>query len=251
MPGVAGPLHPLLNILGPIELLGTTGTPPARGQRTCMEYCAWLLEHGGSTAPAMVSSLLVAESSRRSTMSRLRIWLGKDEDGKAYLPDAYSGRIWLHPAVSSDWQQLQILIAPGVNRTPPETLQTALGMVRGGVMADAAPGQWSWAEELRMDIMATIRDIALVLTDHALANGDIDLARWATARALTIAPEDEELLCARIRTERRAGNHREVERLALKTTAHARRLGIDLRTDTVLLLQEVMEGRIRARSVTN
>ncbi|WP_036920995.1 LysM peptidoglycan-binding domain-containing protein [Propionicicella superfundia] len=249
VPGSHRPLHPLLNLLGPIELLGTTGSPPARGQRTCMEYCAWLLEHQGSTAAAMTSSLLVAESSRRSSVSRLRSWLGKDDDGAAYLPDAYSGRIWLHPAVSSDWQQLQILIAPGVNRTPPETLHTALGMVRGAVLADAAPGQWSWAEELRMDIMATIRDIGLELTDHALNAGDIDRARWAIARALTVSPEDEELLCARIRTERRAGNHREVERLALKTTAHARRLGVDLRTDTVRLLQEVMEGRIRARTI--
>ncbi len=182
-------------------------------------------------------------------MSRLRTWLGKDADGDPYLPDAYSGRIYLHPAVSSDWQQLQILIAPGVNRTEPEILRTALGLVRGGVLADAAPGQWSWAEELRGDIMATIRDIGLVLSEHALGTGDIDLARWATARALTVTPEDEELMCARIRVERRAGNHREVERLALKTTAHARRLGVDLNTDTVRLIQEVMEGRVRARTI--
>ena len=249
VPGSQGLLHPLLNILGPIELLGTTGTAPSRGQRTCMEYCAWLLEHPGSTSAAMAASLLVAESSRRSSMSRLRTWLGKDADGDPYLPDAYSGRIYLHPAVSSDWQQLQILIAPGVNRTEPEILRTALGLVRGGVLADAAPGQWSWAEELRGDIMATIRDIGLVLAEHALGTGDIDLARWATARALTVTPEDEELMCARIRVERRAGNHREVERLALKTTAHARRLGVDLNTDTVRLIQEVMEGRVRARTI--
>lgn len=249
VPGSRAPLHPVLNILGSIELLGATGAPPSRGQRTCMEYCAWLLEHPGSTSPAMAGSLLVAESSRRSSMSRLRGWLGRDADGDPYLPDAYSGRIFLHPAVSSDWQQLQMLISPGVNRTDPEILRTALGLVRGAALADAAPGQWSWAEELRGDIMATIRDIAVVLTDHALSTGDIDLARWSTARALTVTPEDEELMCARIRVERHAGNHREVERLALKTTAHARRLGVDLNAETVRLIQEVMEGRIRARTI--
>lgn len=241
--------HPLLSLLGPIELSGAAGSTPSRGMRTCMEYCAWILEHPGSTAAAMSASLLVAESSRRSTMSRLRHWLGKDPDGELYLPEAYSGRIWLDSSVSSDWQQLQILIAAGVNRTHPDTLEAALGMIRGAVLADAAPGQWSWAEELRLDMMSVIRDIALVLTTHALSQQHIDLARWATARALTVVPEDEQLLCARIRTEQLAGNHHDVERLALKVTAQARRLGVDLDDDTIRLLQEIMEGRVRARSV--
>ncbi len=245
-----GVLHPTLNLLGPIQLLGTTGSPPTRGQRTCMEYCGWLLEHPGSTAAAMANSLLVAESSRRSTMSRLRTWLGRSPEGDQYLPDAYSGRISLHPSVSSDWQQLQILVAPGVNRVHPQTLRTALSLVRGAPLADAAPGQWHWAEELRSDMAAMLRDIGLVLGDHALATGDVDLARWAAARALTACPEDEQLCCLRIRTEHRAGNRREVERLVLRITGHARRLGVDLDDDTVLLLQEVMEGHIRARTVT-
>lgn len=250
VPGPQGVLHPTLNLLGPIELLGATGTPPTRGLRTCMEYCGWLLEHPNATGAEMAGSLMVAESSRRSTMSRLRTWLGRSPENAQYLPDAYSGRIALHSAVSSDWQQLQILIAPGINRVHPRTLQTALSMVRGAPLADAAPGQWHWAEELRSDMAATLRDIGLVLGDHALTTGDVDLARWAAARALTTCPEDEHLLCLRIRTEHRAGNHREVERLVLRITAHARRLGVDLDDGTVRLLQEVMEGQIRARTVT-
>jgi hypothetical protein len=59
------------------------------------------------------------------------------------------------------------------------------------------------------------------------------------------------LLRLRIRTEWRVGNHHEVERLALRTTAHARRLGVDLSDETVTLLQEVMEGRIRARGIAS
>jgi hypothetical protein len=52
---------------------------------------------------------------------------------------------------------------------------------------------------------------------------------------------------ARIRTEHQAGNHAETERLALQLAGHARQLGVDLDPDTVRVLQQVMEGQVRAR----
>ncbi|SDD44129.1 LysM peptidoglycan-binding domain-containing protein [Auraticoccus monumenti] len=238
---------PTLLMLGPVELLGARGTAPARAVKQCMEYCAWLLENPGRTAVAMASSLLVAEGTRRSNMSRLRTWLGADEDDEPYLPDAYSGRILLHPAVGSDWDELRVLVAGGVATARTETLVTALRLVRGAPLADAAPHQWGWAEELRVEMLCTVRDIALVVTDRALADGDLDLARWAAARGLTVSPDDERLLVARLRTEHQAGNRAEVERLARRLTRSARVLGVDLDDETVTVLQQVMEGRIRAR----
>ena len=239
--------HPTLMLLGPVELLGATGTLPPRAGKQCLEYCAWLLEHPGRTAHAMASALAVAEGTRRSNMSRLRTWLGESEDGEAYLPDAYSGRIALHPAVSSDWQRLQILTATGANRASTEALRAALQLVRGAPLADAAPGQWHWAEELRTDMISCVRDVGVELARRAVEEGDLDLARWSAARALAAAPGDELLLATRIRTEHLAGNPAETERLTLQLAAQARRLGVDLDPATVVLLQEVMEGRVRAR----
>ena len=180
-------------------------------------------------------------------MSRLRSWLGDSPDGEAYLPDAYTGRISLHPAVSSDWQQLQLLTVGGVNRTGDDRLRAALDLVRGAPLADAAPGQWHWAEELRTDMISCIRDIGVELTDRALLAREIDLARWAAARALVAAPGDELLIVARIRTEHLAGNAVETERLSRQLAAQARTLGVDLDPETVTLLQQVVEGRVRAR----
>lgn len=245
--GIDAAHHPMLQLLGPVELSGFRGNPPQRAAKQCLEYCAWLLEHPGTRAQAMVSALLVAEGTRRSNMSRLRSWLGADEDGEPYLPDAYTGRICLHPAVSSDWQRVQILTAPGVNRVSDDSLRAALDLVRGAPLADAAPGQWHWAEELRTDMISCVRDIGVELAQRALAAGDLDLARRAAARALVAAPGDERLLGARIRTEHRAGNVAETERIALQLAAQARALGVDLDPETVALLQEVMEGRVRAR----
>ena len=49
------------------------------------------------------------------------------------------------------------------------------------------------------------------------------------------------------RTEHLAGNAAETERLSLQLAQQARALGVDLDADTVDLIQEVMEGRVRAR----
>jgi hypothetical protein len=239
--------HPTLMLLGPVELLGATGPVPPRASKQCLEYCAWLLEFPGRTAHAMASALAVAEGTRRSNMSRLRSWLGDSENGEAYLPDAYTGRIALHPAVSSDWQRLQILTATGVNRASTDALRAALQLVRGAPLADAAPGQWHWAEELRTDMISCVRDTGVELARRAIEDGDLDLARWAAARALAAAPGDELLVATRIRTEHLGGNPAETERLTLQLAAQARRLGVDLDPATVALLQEVMEGHVRAR----
>jgi hypothetical protein len=244
----SGAVHdPTLALLGPIELHGAAGSLPVRAAKQCLEYCAWLLEHPGTTAQAMAAGLLVAEGTRRSNMSRLRAWLGSDAHGEAYLPDAYSGRIRLDPAVSSDWHQLRLLIGDGVDRAPSSVLELGLRLVRGAPFADAAPVQWHWAEELRTDIVSCVRDIGVELARRAIDERDLDLARWSAARALVAAPGDELLLAARIRTEHLAGNAAETERLSLQLAQQARTLGTDLDPATVDLIQEVMEGRVRAR----
>ncbi len=239
--------HPRVLLIGPTDLLGATGPEPARSRQHLIEFCAWLLEHPDSSPTAMAAGLQVAEGTRRSNLSRLRNWLGDDPEGRPYLPDAYSGRIMLHGAVTSDWHEVQLLLAPGVDRVGDATLLTALEQVRGAPLADAAPGQWHWAEELRTDISSALRDAGVVLAERALARGDIDLARWAAARGLVVAPEDEQLLCARIRTEHRAGNRADVERLVSQVTRQARILGVDLLPETVEVCQQVIEGRLRAR----
>lgn len=238
--------HPTLLLLGPIELVGCRGDVPSRARKQCVEYCAWLQDHPGATATQMSRELLVAEGTRRSNMSRLRSWLGSDPAGEPYLPDAYTGRIQLHPGISTDWEHLQLLIGPGVNRCATSALVEALEMVRGAPLADAAPGQWHWAEAMRTDMCSAIRDIGVVIAARAVQDQDLDLGRWAVSRALAAAPGDELLLGARIRIEHLAGNRPEVERLVLQLTRQARNTGLDLSDETVVLLQEVMEGRRRA-----
>lgn len=243
------PATPMLRLLGPVDLIGARGPEPARSVRQCVEYCAWILDHPGSGSARMREGLMVAEPTRRSNTSRLRRWLGRDDEGRLYLPDAYDGRIRLNEAVGTDWEILQLLISGGIAAAADRNLRAALDLVRGSPLADAAPGQWHWAEEWRVEMMQTVRDIGIELARRAIDSGDLDTARLALARALVCCPEDEELLVCRIRLADLAGERSEVERLVYLLSRRARKLGVDLSEETVVLLQEVMEGRPRARVV--
>jgi hypothetical protein len=203
--GGAGFANPMLRLLGPVDLVGARGPEPSRGVRQCLEYCGWILDHPGSGSIRMRESLLVAEPTRRSNMSRLRRWLGRDDAGRLYLPEAYDGVIRLDDAVGSDWERLQLLIAGGIATAEDHSLAAALELVRGAPLADAAPGQWHWAEEWRVEMMQTVRDIGVELARRAMTVGDLDTARRALARALVCCPEDEELLTSRIRLAHLAG----------------------------------------------
>ena len=237
--------HPVLRLFGPVELTGARGVVPSQAAKQCLEYCGWLLRNPGQTSTTMAKSLLVAEATRRSNMSRLRLWLGCDDAGEPYLPDAYSGRIVLHDGVTSDWQRMNALVG-AVNQASEHSLIDALRLVRGAPLADAAPGQWRWAEEWRCDMVSLARDIAAVLCEKAIARGDVELARWAVMRGLLAASGDVVLQTLRVRVEKLAGNLGEVQRLAANLTQQASRSGFDLPSRTASVLQEALEGAPRA-----
>jgi len=233
-------VHPRLNVLGPIELVNTHGSAPDRAPRQCLEYCGWLLRHPGQTPVSMSRALLVSESTRRSNLSRLRLWLGNDGGGTPYLPDAYSGRIKLHPDVSSDWEYLNMLMVGGVQKAGKDAMIRSLDLVRGAPLADSAPGQWHWAEQWRFEMIKAVRDIGVTLANIAIDEMDIDVARWAAATALIAAPEDDKLMAVRLRTEHLAGNRLEANRLAMHVTRMARTIGHDLPDDMVELIHTVL-----------
>lgn len=244
----AGP-SPVLRLLGPVDLVGARGQAPSKARRQCLEYAAWILAHPGARSTQMSDSLLVAETTRRSNLSRLRRWLGNDDSGEPYLADAYDGRLRLCDEITTDWEHLEVLITAGVARATDAALAGALDLVRGAPLADAAPGQWLWAEEWRLEMVQTIRDIGAELARRRMAEDDLDGARRAVNRALRACPQDEVLLTTQIRIAHLADDRCETERLVYLLARQARRIGVDLSDETVTVLQEVMEGRPRTRVV--
>ncbi len=238
--------HPFLTLFGRTDIVGGRGERPQRAVKQCVEYCAWILSHPGATSTDMTRDLLVAETTRRSNMSRLRSWLGTDDQGSLYLPEAYTGKITAHPAVTSDWEKMSMLVSPGINRTSTSTLISALELVQGAPLADAAPGQWLWAEQMRRDMEALVVDIAHVIVERSCEKGDLDIARWALDKAYLVNPESELLAVADIRLSHANGERSRCERLVMELIRRSRDLGIDLQAETVVCIQQVMEGRARA-----
>lgn len=242
------PTHPTLLLLGDVQLTAAAGATPRRALGQCMEYCAWLLEHPGSSPSAMTRALLVAETTRRSNVSRLRSWLGVAPDGANYLPDAYSGRVSLDERVTSDWEQFQVLLNGGVNLAPDSALVEALRLVRGEPLGSFA-FQWVWAHQLRADMVSMIVDAACLLADRSLDRGDADLALWAVGRGRLAAPSADELAAREILAHAWAGRWAEADRAALRLTRSARSQGRDLAPELARRIQLALHGAPARRAV--
>lgn len=237
----AEPEHPTLLLLGDVELVGAAGTRPGRATGQCLEYCAWLVEHPGFTPTAMTRALMIAETTRRSNVSRLRSWLGTAPDGLRYLPDAYSGRVSLDPRVTSDWDQFRAMLSGGVNMSSDAALAAALRMVRGEPLGSFA-FQWVWAEQLKADMVGMIVDAACVLADRSLDRGDAAAALWAVRRGRTAAPADDALAAREILALALAGRSSEAGSAAVTLTRAARAEGRDLAPDLARRVQLALHG---------
>ena len=237
-PMAAEPHSPTLLLLGEVDLVACDGPRPSRAAGRCLECCAWLLSNPGATPTQMRESLMVAESTRRSNMSRLRGWLGKGPEGE-HLPDAYSGRIRLAASVSSDWERFQSLLAGGVNRAGETSLAEALALVRGTPLG-SFEFQWSWAEQLRSDMVNMIVDAAAVLADRCTARGEHALADWAISQGIRAAGDVEPLVVRRIRSLAQRGDRAGVDQQVLQLTREARASGRDLGPDSVRMIQEAL-----------
>jgi nucleoid-associated protein YgaU len=230
---------PMLLVLGEIGLTGCAGSPPERAVQQCIEYTGWLLQNPNATSLEMADSLLIAEGTRRSNLSRLRGWLGDAPDGRAYLPEAYSGRMRLHPVVTSDWNQFESFVSGGVNKVSSASLIRALSLVRGVPLQDAPPGLWGWASNWRNRMVGTIRDAAVVLGSRALDSQQYSLARWALERGCLVVEHDDLLAMVALRLEHALGNKQEVDRIVLSTVRYARDMCYDLSSELLQVISYV------------
>lgn len=196
---------PRLVLLGEPELHYAAGVPPTRARARCVEYCAWLLENPGSTSTKMAQQLFVAESTRRSNMSRLRKWLGSDSNGNEYLPDAYSGRIGLDKRVTSDWEEFKALLSAGIINSSEKTLRESLTKVKGPILGSAG-SDWPWAAPLKEEMEAMVVDAACELADRSMANAQNEQARWALEVANHAAPNHDAVELRLIRVHRTAAD---------------------------------------------
>lgn len=235
----AAPIHPTLLLLGTVELEGATGPRPHRSVAAALESCTWLLTNPGSTPTKMLRDLGIAETTRRSNLSRLRGWLGFDEDSEPYFPDAYNGLLELHPEVTSDWERFQMMLAGGVNNASRPVLGEALRLVRGEPLSGMS-FQWPWADSLRTDMISMVTDAAAVLADQCIAAEDFAMAEWAIAQGRLALADDEHLAVREIHLYAAQGQRARMDQAIRALTRSARAAGRDLSAASVQRIQDCL-----------
>ncbi|WP_198652397.1 LysM peptidoglycan-binding domain-containing protein [Nocardioides allogilvus] len=213
------PVAPKLTLLGPITVR-TLGDATATAHRRpyYVEFLAYLALHpSGVTAEKLAEDLCIRPQKARSDLSIIRKWLGQSRAGKPYLPRAQQTHQDGVPAayaldgVLCDLDLFRRLRARGQSRGSEgmDDLISALHLVSGEPFTDLRKDGWGWLlEGDRLDhiMNAAIVDVGHIVTSHALAVGDLDLASFASNVALAASPYDEIANLDRVAVDRAMGD---------------------------------------------
>ena len=213
------PVAPKLTLLGPITVR-TLGDATATAHRRpyYVEFLAYLALHpSGVTAEKLAEDLCIRPQKARSDLSIIRKWLGQSRAGEPYLPRAQQTHQDGVPAtyaldgVLCDLDLFRRLRARGQSRGSEgmADLISALHLVSGEPFTDLRRDGWGWLlEGDRLDhiLTAAIVDVGHIVTTHALAVGDLDLADFASNVALAASPYDEIANLDRVAADRAMGD---------------------------------------------
>ena len=213
------PVAPKITLLGPVTVR-TLGDATATAHRRpyYVEFLAYLALHpNGVTAEKLAEDLCIRPQKARSDLSIIRKWLGQSRTGKPYLPRAQQTHQDGVPAtyaldgVLCDLDLFRRLRARGQSRGAQgmADLVSALHLVTGEPFTDLRKDGWGWLlEGDRLDhvMTAAIVDVGHIVTSHALATGDLELADFASNVALAASPYDEVANLDRVAVDRAMGD---------------------------------------------
>ena len=198
---------PRLTLLGPVTA-STRGDATAVAKRKpfYVELLAFLALHpSGVTSEEVAEAFGITTSRARVDLKVVRSWLGVNpRTGTEHLPNAKHSRAAKARGIPAyqvddlliDWDLFRRLRARGQARGADgvEDLISGLELVTGEPFSHLRPAGWSWLlDGDRQDHIATcaVVDVAHIVIGHALANGDLDMARVAAETAYRAAPDDE------------------------------------------------------------
>ncbi|KRF32282.1 LysM peptidoglycan-binding domain-containing protein [Nocardioides sp. Soil805] len=214
-----------LTLLGPVGAR-TTGDTKATAHRRpfYIELLAFLALHPhGVSGHEVAEAFGIRQERVRVDMSQLRRWLGTDpRSGEPYLPKAEPGPNTDSPAlyrlngVLCDLDLFRRIRARGQSHGAGgiDDLIAALRLVSGEPFTDLREGHWNWLlDGDRWDHIMTsaIVDVGHIVTTHALAERDTDLALWAAQVAYAASPYDEVAQLDMVQAEKAVGGHKKAD----------------------------------------
>ncbi|RBY81538.1 LysM domain-containing protein [Blastococcus sp. TF02A-26] len=218
--------RPRLTLLGPITLRaqGDEAAVARSGlRRRYEETVAYLATRPhGATADEAATALQPARGGRTDPVSArayvhrvtagARAWLGTDPaTGSKHLSSGHRGRYTLTGVlVDADlFRQLRARAAVRGDDGLPDLL-AALRLVSGPPFAQRPVG-YEWLDGLDLTLTAAVCDVAHQVVTAALADGDLAAAGTASATALLVAPDDEQVLLDAMWVAFHQGNRAEAE----------------------------------------
>ncbi len=218
--------RPRLTLLGPVTLRahGDEAAVAKSGmRRRYEEVVAYLATRPhGATADEAATALRPARGGRTDPVSArayvhrvtagARAWLGTDAStGQKRLSSGHRGRYALTDVlVDADlFRQLRARAAVRGEDGMPDLL-AALELVSGPPFAHR-PAGYEWLDGLDLTLTAAICDVAHQVITAALAGDDPTTAGTASATALLVAPDDEQVLLDAMWVAYHQGNRAEAE----------------------------------------
>jgi DNA-binding SARP family transcriptional activator/LysM repeat protein len=245
----AEPLPPMVQILGPVEILQPRGAVEPSKRRQLTEIAAYLALHPGSDhhglSEAIWPGARAVDNTRHTALSKLRKWLGTSGVGIEYVPRVVENGYRLHPDVRTDWQLWQALLPDGPGPAGTDALAAALDLVKGKPFAGTNPRRYAWAERDRQDMISAIVDVAHELARRALLDANATLARSAAAAGLQADPGAELLWRDALKAEWLAGDRQGLVSTADRLSALAEEIGDDLEPETIELLEKLLRRPAR------
>ncbi len=226
--------RPRLTLLGQVTLRahGDEAAVARSGlRRRYEETLAYLATRPhGATADEAATALQPARGGRTDPVSArayvhrvtagARAWLGTDPaTGQKHLSSGHSGRYTLTDVlVDVDlFRQLRARAAVRGNDGLPDLL-AALQLVSGPPFAQR-PAGYEWLDGLDLTLIAAVCDVAHQVVTAALAGDDLAAAGTASATALLVAPDDEQVLLDAMWVAFHQGNRAEAETYVARIVA--------------------------------
>lgn len=246
----AGP--PRLLVLGPVEVVEASGPVEPSKKSRLTELFGYLAFHPGTDFPAIDAAvwpgMRIGPNTRNTAMSKLRRWLGTDENGVEHLPrhQAETG-YRLGAQVRTDWDLWCSLLPSGPLDATAEQLEQALRLVRGRPFDAVRTRRYAWAENLKQMMISAIVDASYELARKRLMEGRWRAAEQAVVVGLSLEPGMERLWRVRILAAHASGNPAAEQEAISRMLSVTEDLGGDLEEETERLLRELRDPKVAAR----
>lgn len=211
--------RPKIGVLGAPMVLSNGVAPSARLSRFT-EMVIYLALHKEVSGGKFATDLWNEKSqpspeTRRSDVSRCRSWLGVDEEGRKYLPDARNKPYRLVRLLDLELfkrlrKRATAKLGVGDRAGAAIDLTAALKLVRGPVLAEASKDAYAWLTESDPASVSqaafTVLGAAHQLVELAIDDGDLDLAHTAADAGYEVGPREDLPMRDKARIAHRAGD---------------------------------------------